>query len=395
MPAQATQLMGSKGYGHSYNGQWVFVDENSPYAWKTSALNFMPRLGAAYRLDDKSVARVGYARFLMPITNVRDTLGDFVNQYTGFAQTTTTLGLANGVPQQRLNDPYPANNPVIEPYGQAYGRYTGLGGAVSLDQYNLRPQVNDRFNFSYQRELWAKTIVEASYFLNLGTRVPYDVNLNMMDPAFRYEQKAALNTQVTNPFFNYLTPDKFPGALRNNRTVTLGSLLVPYPQYGTITQTNTNGKKLNTQTLELRGQRPFSNGFSVLVAYAYNRERVQQWFDDIANYEVLTSGGEEGWEWRPTDTPVHRLTVGVDVADSRGSWPRLRLRLECRGRCRARRLAVHRVGPLLFGPPGVLQHQLRRVGQPEAGLADPRSLVRYQHVRGAGFVHAAEQPVHL
>ena len=258
MPAQATQLMGSKGYSHSYNGQWVFVDENSPYAWKTSALNFMPRLGAAYRLDDKSVARVGYARFLMPITNVRDTLGDFVNQYTGYAQTTTTLGLANGVPQQRLNDPYPANNPVIEPYGQAYGRYTGLGGAVSLDQYNLRPQVNDRFNFSYQRELWAKTIFEVSYFLNLGTRVPYDVNLNMMDPAFRYEQKTALNTQVNNPFFNYLTPDKFPGALRNNRTVTLGSLLVPYPQYGTITQTNTNGKKLNTQTLELRGQRPFS-----------------------------------------------------------------------------------------------------------------------------------------
>ena len=309
MPGQATTLMSSKGYAHSYTGEWIFVDENNPYVWKTSALNFMPRLGAAYRLDDRSVARVGYARFLMPITNVRDTLGDFVNQYTGYAQTTTTLGLFNGIPQQRLDNPYPANNPVIEGYGQAYGRYTGLGGAVSLDQYQLRPQVNDRINFSYQRELAWKTIFEASYFLNLGTRVPYDVNLNMMDPAFRYEQKTALNTQVSNPFFGYLTPDKFPGALRNNRTVTLGSLLVPYPQYGTITQTNTNGKRLNTQTIELRGQRPFNNGFSVLVAYAYNRERVQQWFDDIANYQVLTSGGEEGWQWRPTDTPVHRLTT--------------------------------------------------------------------------------------
>ena len=178
-------------------------------------------------------------------------------------------------------------------------------------EYNLRPQINDRFNLSYQREMWAKTIVEVSYFLNFGTRVPYDVNLNMMDPAFRYEQKTALNTQVNNPFFGYLTPDKFPGALRNNRTVTLGSLLVPYPQYGTITQTNTNGKKLNTQTIELRGQRPFNNGFSVLAAYAYNRERIQQWFDDIKNYEVLTSGGESGWEWRPTDTPVHRLTAAL------------------------------------------------------------------------------------
>jgi hypothetical protein len=311
MPAQATQLMASKGYAHAYNGEWVFVDENDPHIWSTSATNFMPRLGAAYRIDDKSVARVGYARFLMPITNVRDTLGDFVNQYTGYAQTTQTLGVFNGVPQQRLADPYPANNPVIEGYGQAYGRYTGLGGPVSLDQYELRPQVNDRINFSYQREMWWKTIFEANYFLNIGTRVPYDINANMMDPAFRYEQKQALNTQVNNPFFGYLTVDKFPGALRNNRTVTLGSLLVPYPQYGTITQTNTDGKKLNTQTIELRGQRPFNNGFSLLVAYAYNHERIQQWFDDIANYEVLTSGGADGWEWRPTDTPVHRFTTAL------------------------------------------------------------------------------------
>ncbi len=43
----------------------------------------------------------------MPTTNVRDTLGDFVNQYSGFAQTTTTLPLANGVPQQTLSNPYP------------------------------------------------------------------------------------------------------------------------------------------------------------------------------------------------------------------------------------------------------------------------------------------------
>jgi hypothetical protein len=311
MNAQATQLMGSKGYSHLYNGEWVFVDENDPYVWSTSALNFMPRVGAAYRLDDKSVVRAGYARFLMPITNVRDTLGDFVNQYTGYAQNSFTLGLFNGTPQQRLANPFPANNPVIEPYGQAYGRYTGLGGAVSLDQYELRPQVNDRINFSFQREMWWKTVVEANYFLNIGTRVPYDVNRNMMDPAFRYEQKQALNTQVANPFFGYLTPDKFPGALRNNRTVTLGSLLVPYPQYGAITQTNTSGKKLNTQTIELRGQRPFHNGFSVLVAYAYNHERVQQWFDDRANYRVLTSDGKEGWEWRPTDTPAHRLTTAL------------------------------------------------------------------------------------
>jgi Carboxypeptidase regulatory-like domain len=312
IPAQALQLMSSKGYGYSFNGAWIFATEDNPNAWN-SAPAILPRFGASYRLTDDSVARFGYARYLMPTTNVRDTLGDFVNQYSGFAQTTTTLPLANGVPQQTLSNPYPANNPVIEPYGQSYGRYTNLGSAVSLDQYELRPQINDRFTASYQKEVWSRTVVDASYFFNLGTRVPYDINLNMADPAFRYEQKTVLNTQVTNPFRNYLTPDKFPGQLRSPATVSLGSLLVPYPQYGAITQTNTDGRLMRTHTFEVRAQRPFISGASFLVAYAWNRERRQEWFDDIAQYRVLQTNGDDGWEWRPSDSPTHRVTTAVTV----------------------------------------------------------------------------------
>jgi len=325
MPAQVLQLLGAKGYSHVYNGAWIFTSEENPHAWASSPLNFLPRFGANYRLGADSVARLGYARYMMPTTNVRDTLGDFVNQYSGFAQTTTTLGLANGVPRQTLADPFPADvNPVIEPYGQAYGRYTNLGGAVSLDQYELRPQINDRFTLSYQKSLWGSTVFDASYFFNLGTRVPYDINLNMADPAYRYEYKTLLNTQVPNPFRNYLTPDKFPGQLRNTATVSIGSLLVPYPQYGAIAQPNTNGKQMRTHTFELRAQRPFTKGVSFLVGYAWNRERVQQWFDDLAQYRVLRTNGEEGWQWRPTDSPTHRLTAAVTaqipVGRGRAFW---------------------------------------------------------------------------
>ena len=102
--------------------------------------------------------------------------------------------MTNGRPQQVLANPYPANNPVIEPYGQAYGRYTNLGSAMSLDQYEQRPQINDRFNISYQRKIWLGVVTDISYFFNLGTRVPYDINLNMMDPAFRYELKTGITT---------------------------------------------------------------------------------------------------------------------------------------------------------------------------------------------------------
>jgi hypothetical protein len=133
----------------------------------------------------------------------------------------------------------------------------------------------------------------------------------MRDPAFTYEYGALLNTQVANPFRNYLTPAVFPGSLRNPTTVTLGSLLVPYPQYGAITQTNTSaGRSLRTHSFDLRVQRPFRSGVSFLVAYAFQRDRIENWLGDIQEYEVLTSEGERGWEWQPVNPalPEHRLT---------------------------------------------------------------------------------------
>jgi hypothetical protein len=322
MPAQALALMASKNYTYIYNGAWVFTSKDNPHAWDTTWKNFFPRVGANYRLGDHSVLRLAYARYMMPISNVRDTLGDFVEQYAGYAQVTNTLGLATGAPRQVLANPYPVGvNPVIEGYGQAYGRYTNLGGAANLDQYQLRPQINDRFNLSYQREIWGRVIIDASYFYNYGTRVPYDKNLNMMDPAFRYEQKALLTTQVTNPFRNYLTVDKFPGQLRNSATVALSTLLVPYPQYTSLIQRNTDGRTSKAHTIELRAQRPFTKGISFLAAYAYNHEVRQEWFDDRAQYQVFQTNGKQGWEWRPAT----EINTGGTSNFTLGANPRHRI----------------------------------------------------------------------
>ncbi len=52
MPAQATQLMASKGYQHIYNGAWIFASEDNRNAWDTDPWNFLPRVGVNYRLGD-------------------------------------------------------------------------------------------------------------------------------------------------------------------------------------------------------------------------------------------------------------------------------------------------------------------------------------------------------
>ncbi|MFL6208675.1 MAG: carboxypeptidase regulatory-like domain-containing protein [Pyrinomonadaceae bacterium] len=323
---QAKTLLASKGEQHIYNGAWIFATADNRSVFQKKKLNLLPRVGGAFKLDDKSVFRFGYARYQTPSSKIRDPLGDFVNQYSGFATTTTAAPtINNGRPQVRISDPFPASlTPIQQPLGQSLGRYTNLGNSIGaagnatngLDQYLQRPQVNDRISITYQRGIWGHFVLDVDYFINKGHHVPYAVDLNMADPAFSYEvARSVFNQSVPNPFFNYLTPDKFPGTLRTQSTITVGALLRPYPQYGVINQTNTNGKQERLQSFEIQLQRPFAKGLSVLVAYAYQHEQSQEFFDDFATFA-------RRFEWRDTDTPRKRLTSAVswDIPVGRGGW---------------------------------------------------------------------------
>src|SRR5439155_13701154 len=95
------------------------------------------------------------------------------------------------------------------------------------------------FNVTLQRETIARLLVEATYFFNAGRDRPYALNLNQVNPQIINKQGAALNAQVTNPFYQLLPEDKMRGPLRNQRTVSLQSLLRPYPQYASVQQSNT------------------------------------------------------------------------------------------------------------------------------------------------------------
>ena len=199
------QLMASKGYGYSYNGAWMFATDGQSERVEHELENFLPRFGVNYRLSDDSVVRFAYARYLMPISNVRDTLGDFVQQYAGFAQTTNDAGAGQRRPQQTLNDPFPADQPGDRAVRADARPLHRSRQRRQLRQYELRPQINDRFTCRTRRRSGAGWWSTRSYFFNLGTRVPYDINLNMRGSGVQLRAKTVLNTQVTNPFRNYLT----------------------------------------------------------------------------------------------------------------------------------------------------------------------------------------------
>ena len=132
IPATVTNLLATKGERQLFNGAWIFTSDENRSAWRRSKFTYLPRLGGAFRLDEKSVFRFGWGRYISPSSRIRDPLGDFVNQYAGFSTATPAPGtISNGRPQATLSNPFPvAIAPIQQPLGQSLGRYTNLGNSI-------------------------------------------------------------------------------------------------------------------------------------------------------------------------------------------------------------------------------------------------------------------------
>ena len=307
LPPEAAALRGA---APKYVGAFHYADSSHRGLYNAPKTNFLPRLGIALRANDRTAVRIGYARYAFPIMSV---LGYAwrIPATDGFTASTSASPVLEGIPSAFLNDPFPASNPLIMPRGRADGRYTNLGGSPQWVRQDLKTPMNDRFNFTVERELPDGMKVDATFFMNFGhNMVPEGQggnagtgqSLNMMDPQISYAQKAVLSQRVPNPFYQILTPDKFPGQLRNQATVTVGSLLVPYPQYTGLTESFMPGVENRYKALQLRLQRRFAKGYSFLVGYNYNRESTGAWFssdDQFINKLTMQAAS----------SPRHRLSL--------------------------------------------------------------------------------------
>ncbi len=305
MPAAATNIVGNNFY--QYTGQWAFTSSSHPGMFDPQKLALQPRVGLAYRIDDKTAFRFGYARYLTPYEmNIAlapvsgyETVGFLEPPFLGMTGYQNTLAPLQGVPQETINDPYPAaTNPLLPILGKGYGGNLGRGGQPLLwYSPNQQKARNDRFNFNIQRQIVGQIVVSGTYFLNIGNQ-QYTKALNQINPQLQVQYQNQLNQQVANPFYHYLNQTLMPGPLYNQQQVTLGSLLKPYPQYGGLYELGVLGAAERYQSVELKAQKAFSKGYNFLVSYVYIREKAQtngfvnggvfndqQWYSNTLTYQ--------------------------------------------------------------------------------------------------------------
>lgn len=307
LPASALRLRTSP---LAYNGSWVFTDSSHPGVWNSQKDIFLPRAGLAFRINDLTALRIGYARYSTPTDMLNfsaspsgaSTPTILAPPYGAFNAQQTPLPLQQGVPVAQFSNPFPASNPLVAPIGKSAGGYYGLG-TNNLTFYNqdFHRVMNDRLNITLSRQLPNQILGEVTYFTNWGHGLPFLYNLNLMDPQIGYTNKTAIDASVANPFYQYLTPSLFPGPLRNQSTVALKTLLVPYPQYGNLFDVE-SGRGERYHSIQVKVQRPFRNGYNFLLGYNYNNEKDQQFFDEVATFR-------RQFTWMPSANGRHRVTL--------------------------------------------------------------------------------------
>jgi hypothetical protein len=214
-----------------------------------------------------------------------------------------TADLLNGRPQQTINDPFPASNPLVPIAGRSAGTNVGRGGSPLLwyPKY-FEKAYNNRLNLTFEHQLPGQLVASLTYFVNFGNQ-HYNQALNNLDPRIQQQYSATqLSTSVDNPFYHYLTQDKLPGPLYNLQTVPLSSLLVKYPLYGPLYQIGVRGAAERYQDIEVKLQKRFSQGYNFLFGYVFIKEKSQ-----INNFNDLTLFQNQ-LQWQDSNQPHHRIT---------------------------------------------------------------------------------------
>jgi hypothetical protein len=254
-----------------------FVGTNGvgPRLQATQRGNFDPRVGAAYRVDDKTVVRAGYGIFHAP---AYVNLGSSASQ--GYsAVTTSNPAQANGVtPQFNMDNPFP--NGLTPVSGNTLGLDTNAGLAIGGAPRTQQVSYSNQWSLDVQRQLPYNFVVTVGYVGSTGVHLYVPINYNQL-PDADLAQGSALTAQVANPFYGVISNRTSP---LSGATVRAFQLELPHPQFQTMTAYGVGAGHSDYNALQLTVEHRFSQGLAVLFAYTHSKM-----LDNVGDY--FLSGG--------------------------------------------------------------------------------------------------------
>ncbi len=256
--------------------------------------NFGPRVGLAFKLNERTVIRAGGAIFYAPLG------GGGFNIVTaamdGLAETPFIASPDNGISPTRgtyLSNPFPSG--IVQPTDAYLGPLSGYGRqSLPVRQRDIRPSKIAQWNLNIQRELARAVTVEAAYAGSAGIGLRSGAtDINQLSPeALAIARQLVVapngnlvpagNLTVSNPFLT-LPVDQRPPAtsILGAPTVTVAQLLRPYPQFGNVVSYTQNESHSSYHSFQLTVARRVNDGLIFSVGYAFSKS-----IDDLTSMSL-------------------------------------------------------------------------------------------------------------
>jgi hypothetical protein len=237
-----------------------------------------PRVGIAYRLNDNTVIRAGGGVFFSPSTIAfpQGPYGNpsdyFQNPVVGSIDKSVTYSNTLSNPFPNGLQPPPGRNPI---YQQEF-LGTNLGGHT--DPYHTPYPYTYQWNFTVQHQFPMDIALEVGYSGLRGIHLALGKQYDQINPQY-LSLGSQLNNLVPNPFYGKIAY----GAL-SNPTVQYGQLLLPYPEYTSLSAPADYSGDSTYHSLQAKVEKRFHSGGTLLGAYTFSKvlsdaETLTTWLD--------------------------------------------------------------------------------------------------------------------
>ncbi len=327
-------------------GGATYVNSNGqPRNWFQNQLMWLPRIGAAYQLNSKTVIRVGYGVFY-------DTLNvmNFGPDQSGFSRSTSSIITndfgttwnfpANANPSNGnspLNDPFPVRadgSRFDVPTREALGSMAKAGRGYDYTAFNQPHAKQQRWRAGFQHQVGKNIVIDAAY---AGS---YSSDVVIPDP-FRREDNLPeqhwangtvrndalannLNSNVTNPFnirnFTSLQQsspliyqDMTTNGFFTSPTIRKSQLLRLLPL-----QSSGNGLRnrseytgyVKAHEFQLNVEKRFAKGFNMNFGYTAMKLREADFFFYEWDTEPTERASNDGRPHRIVGSGIYEVPVG-------------------------------------------------------------------------------------
>jgi hypothetical protein len=277
-------------------GALQFLGPGNRYAYNPNYDNWAPRFGLSYQVVHNTVIHGGYGIFFPQSTTCC-----FPGDPDGFSATTfANTSLNGGInPNPNISTSNPWSNTYNQITGNAQGEYQQDGDGVgSVFRSRPSPYVQ-QWLLGVQYAITPNDSIDINYIGNRGTRmITGSYDHNQLNPQYLSMGTAALQAQVTNPFYNSITSSN---CSLNSSTVQEAQVLAPYPQYclASVNETDAPVGFSDYNALQATYNHRISQGLTAMISYTYSK-----FLDNVE--------GNQSWSYNGNSGPANNYNLAAE-----------------------------------------------------------------------------------